>query len=257
MLCYNRTMAEIQLKEQKIHYSQSGEKGKAVILLHGWGQNISMMEPIEKHLASNFCVYNLDLPGFGGSEEPKEAWSIYDYEGMLEDFCAAFHITDPVLIAHSFGGRIALIYASKNPVSQMVLTGGAGIRDKRGLDYYVRVYSYKAARKVLDVLHLEKTKEKLMKNAGSSDYRNTSGIMRETFVKVVNEDLSPLLPKIACETLLVWGEKDEMTPLWMGKKMEREMPDAGLAVFENDDHFAYWNQMPRFLRVLDAFLKKD
>ncbi len=250
-------MAEIVLNNQKIHYSQSGEKGRCVILLHGWGQNLFMMEPIEKHLASSFRVYNLDLSGFGESEEPKEPWSIYDYEEMLEAFCKAMEIENPILIAHSFGGRIALIYASRNPVFQMVLTGGAGIRDKRGPDYYFRVYSYKAARKILDVLKLEKTKEKLMKNAGSSDYRNTNGIMRQTFVKVVNEDLSPLLPKVSCETLLVWGEKDEMTPLWMGKKMEKEMPNAGLAVFEKDDHFAYWNQMPRFLSVLDIFLKKD
>ncbi len=249
-------MAKICCKGIEINYSKSGEKGQPVILLHGWGQRIVMMEPIEKHLSDRFQVYNIDLPGFGDSEEPKESWSIYDYEDFLEEFLTYFGIENPILIAHSFGARMSIIYASKHPVFQMVITGGAGIRDKRGLDYYLKVYSYKAAKKALDFFGLKKAKEKLMKNAGSSDYQNTNGFMRETFVKVVNEDLSHLLPKVTCETLLVWGDKDEMTPLWMGKKMEEKMGNAGLAIFEGQDHFAYWNQMNRFLKVLDVFLKE-
>ena len=242
------------IKGVRVSYHQSGDKDRSVVLLHGWGQNMEMMQPIEDHLSDRYTVYNIDLPGFGARNEPPQSWSIYDYELFLEDFCAQMAIENPILICHSFGCRMALIYASKNPVDRMVITGGAGIRDKRGLDYYARVYSYKAAKKVLSVLHMDKTKEALMHNAGSSDYKNTSGVMRETFVKVVNEDLSPYLPQVKCETLLVWGDKDEMTPLWMGKKMEKEMPDAGLAVFENDDHFAYWHQMNRFLAVIDIFL---
>ena len=79
--------------------------------------------------------------------------------------------------------------------------------------------------------------------------------MRKTFVKVISEDLSPLLPQIKASTLLVWGENDQDTPLWMGKKMEKDIPDAGLVIFENDDHYAYLRQWPRFVRVLQAFLK--
>ena len=79
--------------------------------------------------------------------------------------------------------------------------------------------------------------------------------MRASLVKVVNEDLSPLLPQIKASTLLVWGEKDDSTPLWMGQQMEKEIPDAGLVIFENDDHFAYLRQWPRFVTVVRAFLK--
>lgn len=246
---------EIVLKDVRVNYRKSGEQGAPVVLLHGWGQNIEMMEPIEMHLMDAFQVYNIDLPGFGESEEPKTAWSVYDYEEWLEAFCEALEIENPILICHSFGARLGIIYASKNPVKKMVITGGAGIKDKHGLDYYTRVYSYKAAKKVLTVLHMDRTKEQLMRNAGSSDYKNTSGVKRETFVKVVNEDLSYLLSKVSCETLLVWGDKDEMTPLWMGQKMEKEMPNAGLAIFEGDDHFAYYHQMARFLKVIDIFLR--
>jgi len=250
-------MTVTKIHDVNTNYIKYGEKGRVVLLLHGWGQNMIMMEPIAKHLSDRCQVYNIDLPGFGQSDEPPVSWSVFDYADWLKAFIDYFEIENPILISHSFGARLSIIHASKYPVHQMIITGGAGIKDKRGLDYYLKVYSYKAAKKGLSILGLNKTKEKLMKNAGSSDYRNTSGVMRETFVKIVNEDLSGYLKKIEAETLLVWGEKDEMTPLWMGQKMEKEMQNAGLAVFQGDDHFAYWNQMDRFLKVIDIFLRVE
>ena len=79
--------------------------------------------------------------------------------------------------------------------------------------------------------------------------------MRQTLVKVVNEDLSDILPQIKTETLLVFGENDDATPVSKGKKMEELMPNAALVIFENDDHYAYIHQAQRFCLVLDAFLK--
>ena len=94
-------------------------------------------------------------------------------------------------------------------------------------------------------------------NAGSEDYRNASGVMRNTLVKVVNEDITPILSEIKTETLLVFGENDEATPVEKGKQMEQLMPDAALVIFENDDHYAYIHQAGRFNLVLDAFLRSD
>ena len=96
--------------------------------------------------------------------------------------------------------------------------------------------------------------EKLRKKYGSADYIRLDEDMRKTFVKVVSEDLRPLLPKIQASTLLIWGENDQETPLWMGQAMEQEIRDAGLVIFENDDHFAYLRQWPRFVTVVRAFL---
>ena len=81
--------------------------------------------------------------------------------------------------------------------------------------------------------------------------------MKTTLVKAVNFDISPYLKDIKPETLLVFGENDEATPVWRGEKMEKEMKDATLIIFENDDHFAYFHQGERFNRVLDAFLRRD
>lgn len=248
----------ITINDLNIAYEEAGT-GKDVVLLHGWGQNKEMMANIFHHLKDSFHVVSLDFPGFGESDEPHDVWGVSDYEAFLHEFMTQLHITKPILIGHSFGCRVAIRYAKDHPdnVNKMCLTGAAGIRPKRGLDYHIKTKAFKAGKWVLKATGQNKRLEELQKNAGSEDYRNASAVMRPTFVKVVNDDISDILKDVKCSVLLVWGENDVATPLWMGKQMEKEMPDAGLAIFENDDHFAYWHQADRFNRVLDVFLEKD
>lgn len=247
-------MPEINIKDVKLNYAIKGDKGRSVILLHGWGQNMEMMDYIATFLAKHFVVYNMDLPGFGQSEEPKYAWSLDDYVEFLHEFVTRLKIENPILIGHSFGCRIALYYAYKYPVFKMVLTGAAGIKPKRGIRYYVSVYSYKLGKIILKPF--KGLSEKFRKNAGSSDYQKASEVMKGILIQAVNFDITPFLKDIKAETLLVYGDKDEATPLYMGKIMEEKMPDAALVVFENDDHFAYFHQGDRFNLVLEAFLKR-
>ena len=250
-------MSVINIQNIDLHYEVYGDTGRPVVLLHGWGQNTEMMAFIGEFLKSHFIVYNIDFPGFGSSAEPPEPWGSVNYCEFLRAFLQQMNVEDPIFIAHSFGCRVAIQYAYKYKVHRMVLTGAAGIRDERGIDYYLKVYSYKVGKKILSLKPFEKLKDKLTANAGSTDYRNASGVMRGTLVKVVNEDLSDLLPYINVETLLVFGENDDVTPVEKGRKMEKLMPDAALVIFENDDHFAYINEAARFNLVLDAFLRRD
>ena len=94
----------------------------------------------------------------------------------------------------------------------------------------------------------------LQQKYGSADYNALDDEMKKTFVRVVSEDLRPCLEHIQAPTLLVWGEHDDATPLWMGKTMAQEIPDAGLVVFEGQDHFAYLREWPRFVTIVKAFL---
>ena len=248
-------MSQIELKGLSVHYELKGKHGKNVILLHGWGQNTKMMDYIADFLSAHFKVYNLDFPGFGESEEPKEAWGNEDFVELLKEFTDKKKIKNPILIGHSFGCRVALYYAYKYPVYKMVLTGAAGIKAKHDLEWYFKVYTYKAGKVLLKPF--KGLSAKLRANAGSEDYKNASEVMKGTLVKCVNFDITPYLKDIKPETLLVFGDKDEATPLWMGKQLEKEMANATLVIFENDDHFAYFHQGDRFNRVLDAFLKAD
>ena len=251
-------MSYIDIKKIKTHYTVMGEKGRDVVLLPGWQQNTEMMQYIQDFLSIHFRVYSLDWPGFGKSEMMEEAYSTDDYTEFLKEFIEKAGIVNPILIGHSFGCRIAIRYnAYGNQVYKMVLTGAAGLKPKRGLDYYARVYSYKAGKKIFSLPGMNKYKDRIVKKAGSEDYRNASGVMRQTFVKVVNEDVEPLLGKVTAETLLVFGDQDDATPLWMGKVMEEKIPNAGLAVFAGQGHYAYFYEHDRFNAVLEAFLKED
>lgn len=242
----------------KCAYTESGA-GRDVILMHGWGQNKEMMVLIQEHLQDRFHVWSLDFPGFGESDNPPVAWGVPDYEKFFASFIEANHIKCPILIGHSFGCRVAIRYAADYPdnVYKMCLTGAAGIRPRHGLEWQLKTKAYKAGKWLLKAAGQTEQLEAMQKSAGSEDYRNAKGVMRPTFVKVVNDDVSPVLSQVKCPVLLVWGENDTAAPLWMGKQMEKEMKDAGLAVFENDDHWAYWHQPQRFNACLDIFLKEE
>lgn len=246
-------MASIKIKDINVYYEKSGTKGKKVILLHGWGQNTQMMEFIADNLKKHFIVYNLDFPGFGKSQDPSSAWGVEDYTEFLRQFALKNKIENPIIIGHSFGCRVAIRYAYKYGALKMVLTGAAGIRDDRSLSWYIKTYTYKLGKKLLP----ESLRSKLQNKVGSTDYQNASGVMRQTFVKVVNDDVKDILKDINVETLLVFGENDEATPVSKGKLMEKLMPNAALVIFENDDHYAYINEAARFLAVLDAFLRSE
>lgn len=228
--------------KHRIHYTLEG-KGEPLVLLHGWGQNMAMMKFIADHFKQRFQVLNLDLPGFGESEEPKCVWNLDDYTLCIHECCKALQLSNPTLIAHSFGARIALLYAHRYQVQKLVLTGAAGIKKSKTLQYYIRIYTYKLLKK----LHMAP-------DMGSEDYKSASEVMKGVLIESVERDLRSLLPQITNEALLVWGEKDEATPLWMGETMEKMMPNATLIVLDGDDHFAYFHQPQRFIAILEYFL---
>lgn len=250
----------IQIGEQQVHYEQSGE-GNPLVLLHGWGCDLHIFDPIVPELEQHFTVYRLDFPGFGQSPEPPAVWGTEEYGRMTEEFLRTLGIQHPILIGHSFGVRVILRMAARLSARKLVFTGGAGIPPVRPLSYYVKIYTYKSvkwlARLPIFKSLLAGTMERYKKNAGSSDYRQASDTMRGVLVKAVNEDLRPLLPEVKAPTLLIWGDQDTATPLRDGQLMEKLIPDAGLVVLKGGTHYAFLEQAPRFLTIVDHFLEED
>lgn len=247
----------IEIEGLRIYYEVAGG-GKPVVLLHGWGGRVESFRPVFNFLRPRFKVYALDLPGFGRSDEPPVPWSVGDYTTVVADFFAELGIEKADVVAHSFGGRVALVLAAVFPdrVDRLVLINSAGIKPKRTLSYHLRVAVAKAVRS-LSVFGRggRRVKEALSALMGSKEYRQTEGVMRATFVRVVNEDLRPLLPRIKAPTLLIWGEQDADTPLSDGQIMEQEIADAGLVVLKNAGHFSYLDAFPQFCRVVSVFLE--
>lgn len=252
----------IEIDGLNINYIVEGE-GEPIVVLHGWGANINTILSIVNILKDRYRVYALDLPGFGESQEPREVLGSPEYADIVKSFMDMHKIRKVSLIGHSFGGKLSIILGSKYPelVNKIVLIDSAGLIPKRGPKYYIKVYSFKMLKAIYMNMFFwldnQEKMEKFYKKFGSDDYQNASGIMRKILVRVVNEDLKPLLKDIKAPTLLIWGDEDDATPLYMGKIMEKEIPDSGLVVLEGTGHYSYLDDYYRFVRVLNAFFDSD
>lgn len=244
------------------HYCLVGQGQRHTLLLHGWGCNIETMMPIAQSLQETTAIL-LDFPGHGQTPPPSAVWGVEDFGKHIVELLSALAIDKVDIIAHSFGGRVALWLASCYPdrVGRLVLTGGAGIRPRRKFTTRVKIAMYKLQKnllgkgiglKICNLVGVDM--QKRLQKAGSSDYRAiTDPLLRQTFVRIVGEDLSPLLTTVKAQTLLVWGEKDDATPLWMGQMMEKRIPDAGLVVFSGRGHYAFLEEASRFCQVVNYF----
>ncbi|WMJ76365.1 MULTISPECIES: alpha/beta fold hydrolase [unclassified Sedimentibacter] len=245
----------------KINYIDEGS-GKTVLLLHGWGGSIQTMNPIANFLKDKCRVIALDLPGFGESGIPDTPWNSYNYAECIKKFIDKLQLSEIILFGHSHGGRISIILAGKyDLVKKLILIDSAGIIPKRKLNYYVKVYSFKLLKKLYMIFSAgdskEQRAEKFYKRFGSEDYKSAHGIMRQTMVKVINDNLINVLPSINAPTLLIWGENDEDTPIYMGKLMEDRIADSGLVVLEGAGHYSYIDCYDRFKAVINVFLKDE
>lgn len=244
-------------------YSETGpEDAPKVLLMHGWGCQHSTLASIQKQLEGKLHVYNIDFPGFGNSTEPSSVWGIEEYTRFTEKFIDAMGGDIHILLGHSFGGRVGILLSSRNPdIQKLVLVDAAGVKPKRTLKYYFKVYSYKASKRIYKLLlgakKAEARIEKLRAKRGSSDYASASNTMRMILSKVVNEDLKQVMPRIKASTLLIWGEKDTATPLNDAKIMEKLIPDAGLVSFDGCGHYSFLDNPIGFRAVIAEFLLKD
>lgn len=244
----------------RLAYTVSGE-GKPMILMHGWGCNADTLASVEKTAAESHRVYNIDFPGFGQSPEPTQVWGVEDYTRALENFVRLLGIEKPVLLGHSFGGRVGILYSSRNPVDRLVLVDAAGVKPRRPLSYYVKVYSFKFMKRLYTLIYGKEGAAKRIEaeraRRGSADYQSASPRMRAILSKVVNEDLCHVMPAIKAPTLLIYGENDTATPVRDAKKIESLVPDAGLVVFPGCGHYSFLDNPYQFAAVLRSFLTNE
>lgn len=248
--CYNYNGDRMIINDVNINYVNYGNKdGDSIVLLHGWGQNIEMMKPLGDGLKNNYNVLIIDLPGYGLSDEPSFAWSVYDYVDMLHKFLEELKINNPILIGHSFGGKISLLYASKYNVKKLVLFGSPFKKEIKKES--LKLKTLKTLKKVPIINKLEGFAKK---HIGSDDYRNASPIMREILVGTVNLDIEEEVSKIKCPTLIIWGDLDEAVPLNRAYELEKLIPDSAVILYEGCTHYAYLERLGQTINVLRSFL---
>lgn len=242
-----------------VWYGRSGA-GHPVVLLHGWGAASATMALVHDDLARRYDVTAIDLPGHGRSGLPPEAWGTAEYTTCVLAVMDRLGIARPHVVGHSFGGRIALDLAARHPdrIDKLVLISSAGLRPPRSVGYVLRAGAAKVARGLGRVggARGRAMRDRVYSKVASPDYAK-AGPMRATFVKVVNEDLTSLLPSIQAPTLVIWGSHDTETPPVMGRRIARLIPHARLAVITGAGHYPFLDAFGKFRLLVGRFLRDE
>lgn len=240
----------MNINDINVNYIDYGIKDKkAIILLHGWGQNIQMMQMLGEPFKNKYRIIIVDLPGFGLSDEPKDAIGVDGYTKIIEKLLKKLNVENPILVGHSFGGRISVKIASRNKVDKLILLSPAlRCHDKKG----IKIKLLKFLKKVPVINKLETWAKN---HIGSRDYKAASPIMKKVLVKTVKEDLSLDALKIKAPTILIYGDNDSEVPYEDTKEYERLIDDCGLIIYENCTHYAYLERLNQTISIIENFIK--
>ena len=248
-----------EIDSVRVRYRDAGS-GDPVLVLHGWGASIDAIQSVTSDLSRSFRAIAIDMPGHGQSPLPPKPWAVSDYMNLVLGFMAKMNIASAHMVGHSFGGRITIKLAAEHPekVEKIVLVDAAGVPPPRKPVYYVKRGIARSAKLVAAVAGPPGRwlKDKIYSRIQSKDYA-AAGPLRETFVKIVSEDLRPFLPRIKAPALLVWGRNDHDTPVSSGETMHRLIQGSELIVLDNAGHYSYADQFNAFRLRVNKFLRSD
>jgi len=231
-----------------------------ILILHGWGSRAENWSQVKELLErEGYKVFAPDLPGFGKNPPLSRPWAIDDYVEWLADFCEKNNLSQFFLLGHSFGGAISLKFSLKCPekVKKMFLVASSGIRRKnlkkkifKKIANFSKFFSffpfYPLFRKIFYKIIIKK-----------SDYPYTEGIMKETYLKVINEDLSFLFSQVSVPTIIIWGEKDDVLPVENAYFMNQKIKNSNLIIIAGANHDLE-RKVPEILtEKIKEFLKSD
>ena len=220
-------------------------EGRDLVFLHGYLSTKESFYPQIDYFSRFYRVTAFDFPGFGKSDPIPAAWSVGDYAAWTEQFLKEEGISFPLVIAHSFGGRVAVKCLARGLFDRTVLCGCAGIVPKRTMGYYAHVYAYKFVRKIAPVYATT--------HFGSPEYRTLSPLMRESYKKIVNEDLREEAKQISRPFLFINGEKDTATPPSSAKIYQSCVAGSKRVIMRGCGHFAHLDDPLAFNLAAEEF----
>ena len=248
------------INDFEIYYQKYGKGKTNILILPGWGDTRSTFNKLIEQMKNYFTIYIIDYPGFGNSLFPKRDLNMDDYAKLIKNFITILNINTPIVIGHSFGGRIISLLTTKHKVKfkKIVLIDSAGIKQKKKLRTLIKQYIYKGLKKLGNILPKklkQKYQNKLINMFGSTDLKSLDPNIRKTFINIINEDLTEYFKRIKCDTLIIWGELDKDTPLKDGYKINKLIDDSGLVILKNCSHFPYLENPHYVNKIIYEFIK--
>lgn len=240
-----------------MYYKKYGTKKDTIIILPGWGNTRNTFNHIINYFKDRFTIYIFDYPGFGNSNLPNNDLTIYDYALFIINFMEEKNIDNPILIAHSFGGRIATLLTGyyKEKIDKQILIDIAGIK-QISLFKLIKQTIYKLLNNIIKIFPNKNIlQKKLLKLFASNDYNNLDKEMYTTFKNIVNEDLTNYYKDIDCDTLLIWGKLDIDTPLKDAIKMNKLINNSELIIYKDANHYSYLQYPYLTNRIIEEYIK--
>ena len=240
-----------------IYYEKYGNHKKNIIILPGWGDTRKTFTFMIDFLKEYFNVYILDYPGYGNSPFPNHDLTIYDYSLLIHEWIKSLNINNPILIGHSFGGRIITTltgYYNFN-YKNIIYLNSAGIKPK--IRFKTKLYKFlKKLKFLLPKRYKQKYLNYLFNKFASIDYKDLNQNMYQTFKNIVNTDLKYYLKYIKAKVLIIWGNKDTSTPLKDARIMHQQIANSELIILDQATHFSYL-EYPILINRIIFFQLKD
>ena len=244
------------------YYEKYGDNPKTILILPGWGYTRETFRGIIQQFQKDYTIYIVDYPYFGNSPIPNKELTIYDYAETFYNFISELGIINPIIMAHSFGGRITSLLIGKYnlKIDKIILIDVAGIKRRKKIKVFLKEKIYKILKRIIKILPKNKQiiiQKKLFEKFASEDYMNLPIIMKKTFQNIIKVNLKKYYKKISSETLIIWGEKDIDTPLKDAKLLNKIIKNSGLIIFKNTTHYSYLYNQKLTIKILNSFLKKS
>ena len=253
---------QVTVMGKNINYEAIGE-GSPVVVLHGWLTSLDTMRIFSDILSIDHRVYLVDVIGFGKSDSLDNPMTTNDFGEFLKELLDALKIENPILIGHSHGGRIIINAVGRGLVKadKIILVDSAGMKQRHGLVYYYKVAAYKIGKAILNSMpqtkYIKDTKEEFRKSKGSDDYKASTPALKKTMINVIKADESENARKIDVKTLLIWGDKDDATPMYQANKLHRLIKNSKLEIIEGGDHYSYLRDPAKTREIVKDFVKKE
>ncbi len=233
-------------------------KGQTLLFLHGWQDNSNAFDSLIPFLNSRFKIIRVDLPGFGKSEAPPAIWELNDYIIFVKNFISKLNLDIYALVGHSFGGRIIIKGAAEKilDTEKIILISSAGISQNsilRNLLFKILAKAGALITFIPPLIFWRKKFRETMYRALGSDYLE-AGDLKETYLKIIKEDLSSSAQKITTPALLIWGADDRTTSLKDGKRLSQLIPNAKLEIIDQAGHFVCKEKPQEVAELISEFL---
>lgn len=219
------------------------DEGMPIVFLPGYNQNIAGMDDLGL-LFNDHRIIIVDLPGIGESDDPNKILDLNEYCDILRKLLLEIYVENPIIIGSGIGGKIAIKYASKYEVDKLVLTGISNIKKEK--ESIIKEFIYNKTKNI-------SLSNKIREFAISRMYKEESPIMKKIMFNVNNEDILQDINNINIPTLLIWGNKDKVVPLEVGKEIEGYMKDATLVEIEGSNKNIFDNKNQIYELLKDFF----